>query len=69
MPKMIPVESSAIQAVGYDDDAEELHVRYSDSGLYIYHGVPRDVFEELMLAPSKGAFINGIKDEYRFSRE
>jgi hypothetical protein len=39
MPEMREVDSSAIEAVGYDPDTRELHVRFKDTGLYVYSGV------------------------------
>ena len=37
MPEMIYVDSSNIEAIGYDDDAQELHVRFLSGTSYIYH--------------------------------
>lgn len=58
MPDMIYVDSSNIEAIGYDDDNEDLYVQFLSSGLYIYSAVPRVIFDELMSAPSKGSFLN-----------
>ena len=58
MPEMLAVESSSVEAVGYDGDARELHVRFVGGGLYVYAGVEREVFDALMFAPSKGAYVN-----------
>lgn len=58
MPEMIYVDSSNIEAIGYDDDAQELHVQFLCSAYYIYSGVPRFVFDDLMNAASKGSFLN-----------
>ncbi len=54
MPDMIYVDSSNIEAVGYDGDSQELHIRYVGGACYVYHDVPRQVFDNLMNAPSKG---------------
>ena len=58
MPEMHEVESSAIEAVGYDPAARELHVRFKDTGLYVYSGVEEKVAAELLAAESKGAYFN-----------
>lgn len=69
MPNMIYVDSSNIEAVGYDDAAQDLHVQFLTSGLYIYHGVPRQIYDELMSASSKGSYLNReIKDRFPFTQ-
>jgi len=70
MPEMIYVDSSNIEAIGYDDDSQELHVRFLSGGSYTYHDVPRQIFDELMSAPSKGSFLNReVKNVYRFTKQ
>lgn len=70
MPEMIFVDSSNIEAIGYDDDAQELHVRFLPSGYYIYSDVPREIFDDLMNAPSKGSFLNReVKGIYQFTKQ
>jgi hypothetical protein len=64
IPKMQPVESSAVARIGYDAEAEEAYVEYVDGGLYAYEGVPAGVFEELANAESKGTFVNAAIKEY-----
>ena len=70
MPEMIYVDSSNIEAVGYDDDGQELHVHFLSGGQYVYHSVPREIFEEFLQAPSKGSFLNReIKNVYMFTKQ
>ncbi|MCA9464397.1 MAG: KTSC domain-containing protein [Nitrospira sp.] len=70
MPEMIYVDSSNIEAIGYDDDTQELHVQFLSGGLYVYHGVPRGIFNELMSASSKGSFLNReIKGVYQVAKQ
>ena len=71
MPEMTFVESSNIEAIGYDKDNQELHVRFLKTGqTYTYHNVEEWVFAEMMQADSKGNFLNErIKGVYEFSRE
>jgi hypothetical protein len=61
---MHPVESSAVAMIGYDADLEEVYVKYLDGDLYVYEGVPADVFDELASAESKGTFVNRVIKEY-----
>lgn len=58
MPPMQPVDSSSIEAVGYDPQTRELHVRFVGGGLYVYGGVDRTWFDGLLRAESKGRYFN-----------
>jgi hypothetical protein len=56
--KMKPVQSSVLKAVGYDEDKAQLKIEFKESGeAYLYSLVPRQVYEELMEAESKGQFF------------
>lgn len=55
---MITVDSSSIEAVGYDESRRELHVRFDGGRAYAYLDVPENVFHELMRAESKGRYVN-----------
>ena len=65
------VDSSAISRVEYDAAEEELFVTFRPSGeTYTYFGVPQEVHEELLSAPSLGAFFNArIRDAYEHARQ
>lgn len=70
MPEMLYVDSSNIESIGYDDDAQELHVQFLSGGYYIYHQVPRQIYEDLMSAPSIGSFLNReVKGVYQFAKQ
>jgi hypothetical protein len=61
---MISVSSSAIRAVGYDGST--LTVEFNNGRIYDHPGVPYSVYEQLMLASSKGAYYNqNIRGRYR----
>lgn len=68
IPKMHPVESSAVARIGYDAEAEEAYVEYLGGDLCSYRGVPSGVFEELAHADSKGTFVNAVIKRYPFRR-
>jgi hypothetical protein len=57
MAKLIPVESSMIQAVGYDPKTHILEVVFNSGQTYCYEGVPPKVYKELMAADSKGQYM------------
>ncbi len=61
---LIPVDSSAIRAVGYDGFT--LTVEFHNSRIYDHPNVPYSVFENLMHSSSKGAYYNQhIRGRYK----
>jgi hypothetical protein len=69
MVDMQYVDSSNIEAIGHDEKAQELHVRFLSGDSYVYHGVPREEFDNLMAAPSKGSYLNRmIKGRYGYTK-
>ena len=72
MAKLIPVESSMIQAVGYDLETRILEVVFNSGQAYCYDEVPPEVHQELMAADSKGQYMRaaiiGAYPDYRVSR-
>ncbi|MGY3128808.1 hypothetical protein ACVWW9_002337 [Agrococcus sp. UYP33] len=58
MPRMQHVESSSVDAVGFDPARNELTVRFVSGDTYVYGMVPRAMFEALLTADSIGRFVN-----------
>ena len=66
MPEMIYVDSASVEAIGYDAANSELHIRFLKAGLYVYHEVPQEVFDEFKASDSKGSYFNrNIKPMYK----
>jgi len=55
--KLIKVTSSMNYAVGYDEDTCALDVVFRRSGVYRHLDVPREVYEGLLVANSKGRYM------------
>jgi hypothetical protein len=53
-------ESSKIAEVGYDEGARELLVKSLDGDTSIYMNVPREEWDRLLNARSKGMYVNII---------
>lgn len=70
MPEMHYADSSNVEAIGYDSDNLELHVRFLKSGeTYVYYDVEEWVFQEFLQADSKGIYLNtNIKGIYEFNK-
>jgi KTSC domain len=65
---MLAVDSSMIRFVRYDPRGRALHIIFTSGKTYIYMGVPREVYDALLKADSKGEFFNEeIRDQYSFA--
>jgi len=67
--EMIPVESSNIESVGYDESEQEVYVKFLNASVYVYRGVPLHDFEGLRDAPSVGSYLHrNFKNVYAYER-
>lgn len=71
----VPVSSSNIFSIGYDEENSNLYVRFKEQetggpGLrYVYYHVSPTVHAELMAADSKGKYLNArVKNVYSYDR-
>lgn len=55
---MIPVSSSNLASVGYDENSRTLYVSFRNGRLYKYSGVSLQVYNGLMAASSKGQYFD-----------
>jgi hypothetical protein len=64
---LIPVTSSTIKSVGYQDD--DLYIEYQSGQIYKYSKVPRTLYENLLHAESKGRYLNTeIKNKFIYEK-
>ena len=62
----IPIDSSNLADVGYDQDSMLLEVGFRNGTAYQYFDVPYGVYQEFMAATSKGTYFNAnIRKNYR----
>ena len=68
--EMIPVSSSNVQEIGYDEENQILYVRFLNNSLYCYQGVPIAEFYGLQNASSVGGYLsqNIKKEPYTYQR-
>lgn len=65
----IPVTSSNVESIGYDEDSSTLEIEFKNGATYQYFDVPENVFAELRDADSVGGYLAArIKGTYRFSK-
>ncbi len=63
------VSSSNLRSVGYDEAEGILEIEFQDGRVYRYYEVPKEVYEDLLSAPSLGRFfLANVKDVYRYAR-
>jgi KTSC domain len=63
------VHSEGLISVGYDAGRSELEIELARHYVYRYHGVPHDLYERLLAAPSLGRFFNeNIRDAFPCTR-
>jgi hypothetical protein len=55
---LVPVTSSNVAALGYDETSKTLAVKFNSGTLYHYFDVPHEIYTEAMKAKSIGAFLN-----------
>lgn len=68
IPDLIPVNSSNIEAIGYDESQRNLFVgfRGQEGIMWVYRNVPSEVFEEMKAAGSVGGYYaKHVKPVYR----
>lgn len=66
----VEVISSNINKIAYDKEHRELLVEFRGGNQYYYINVPEKIFEDMLLASSKGEFLyRNIKGQYGYGRE
>ena len=64
---MIPVDSSNLEAVGYESGT--LYISFHHGGTYCYYDVPEYIYRDLMQADSHGKYFHAnIRNVYRHQR-
>jgi len=69
LPEMLPVSSSNIESIGYNEENQEVYVRFINGSMYVYKGVPLHEYENLRDAPSLGSYLHrNYKNVYPYER-
>jgi len=65
----VPVSSSNLSSVGYDESNQVLEIEFHGGRVYQYFDVPKRIHQELMKANSHGKYFNrNIEDKYRYDQ-
>lgn len=67
--KMVKVDSSNIDRIGYDARNKSLDVLFKNGGRYRYKQVPKGVYTALSMAESVGSYLHkNIKPNYEYEK-
>ena len=67
--EMIPISSSNIESIGYDETNGIVHVKFLNGSLYVYKDVPLHEFENLRDSPSLGSYLHrNYKNVYPYEK-
>ncbi|MBQ8772054.1 MAG: KTSC domain-containing protein [Clostridia bacterium] len=67
--RMLSIDSSNIEYVGYDERLQFLHIQFVNGTTYEYYDVPKRIYIDLITASSVGKYFHKyIKDVYRCSK-
>lgn len=70
LPNMIFVDSSNVEAIGYDSGQRDLYVQFQGGRTYIYANVSEQTYNEFLRADSKGSYLNReIKPNYEYRED
>lgn len=63
---LTPCESSNVKAHGYDAATRTLAIKFAGGATWHYAGVPTEVYQALLAAPSVGSFFaSQVRNKYR----
>ena len=66
MAQRVGFDSSAIEAVRYDQNEQISDIERREAHSYRYMRVPEFVYRGLLDAESAGAFWNAVKDQFEY---
>lgn len=68
-PEMHMIDSSNVEAVGFDEDEQEIWVRFLSGDTYVYSDANEAIFNELLHASSVGSYLNrAIKGNFAYRK-
>ena len=66
---IVAVQSTTLVAMAYDVDQQMLQLEFRDQSVYRYFGVPANLYQDLLDAPSKGKYFNRfIRERFAYVR-
>ena len=63
--KIVAVQSTILVTMSYDVGQQILQLEFRDQAVYRYFGVPANLYQDFLDAPSKGSYFNRfIRDRF-----
>lgn len=67
---MPALSSSNLAACDYDEAAREMSVTFNSGAVYVYSGVPREVYDGLVASPTPGSYFwRHVRGSYTHRQE
>ncbi|WP_396336445.1 KTSC domain-containing protein [Fischerella sp. JS2] len=64
---MLPMNSSMVNAIGYDGDKNILQIEFHNGAVYQYSDIDQDTWQDLHQANSIGKYFNkNVRGEYQY---
>lgn len=61
--------STGMKSIRYDPETQILRIEFESGGVYEYIGVPPEVYDELLIAGSRGWFFREfVRERYPFEK-
>lgn len=61
--------SSCIREAGYDEKTQTMIINFKSGGRYEFKRVPKDIFDQMIKAPSVGKFFHAhIEKNYQYHK-
>ena len=65
----VDLNSTSLQAVTYQHPCAVLELEFRSGAVYRYFGIPKQAFEELLRAESKGGYFNScIRNRFAYAK-
>lgn len=65
MQEQKPVVSSNVKTAAYDNGTSTLYLEFHSGRRYRYFDVPRQIYDNIFIAPSAGRYVSIIAKSYR----
>lgn len=69
MPKLVPVESTMILSLGWDENTRRLVAQFGPNDYYEYYNVPPEIAARVVFAESNGRTFNElVKRNFQYGK-
>lgn len=62
----VAMNSSRLTEARYDRGLEQVHVRFREGAIYVYDGVPENIWRNFRRSASPGKFVNRVLNGFTY---